>query len=189
MKLNLGCGFDKRKGWVNVDSAAACEPDEVVDLEQAPWPWKDGAVEEIEMRHVLEHLGATTESYLALIKEMWRVCQPNAKITIVVPHPRHDHFLNDPTHVRAITPEGLEMFSQERNREWKQKSMSNTPLGLYLGIDFKIESVSYNPGEPWRSRYQRGEINDAGLGEAMRMYNNVISEVTVVLRAVKPAGT
>lgn len=188
MRLNLGCGRNQRKGWVNVDQAPECKPDQVVDLEEFPWPWDSDSIEEIEMRHVLEHLGATTDIYLGLISEMWRVCKPGARITIVVPHPRHDSFLNDPTHVRPVTAPGLELFSQELNREWARTGKSNTPLGLYLDIDFKVENISFNPDEPWRGRYQRGEIDFAGLNEAMRMYNNVVSEVTITLHAVKPAG-
>ena len=37
LKLNLGCGFDKREGWLNVDSFAACQPDKLLDIEATPW--------------------------------------------------------------------------------------------------------------------------------------------------------
>ena len=37
MKLNLGCGFDKREGWLNVDNFTACEPDQLLDIEATPW--------------------------------------------------------------------------------------------------------------------------------------------------------
>jgi hypothetical protein len=109
-------------------------------------------------------------------------------VTVTVPHPRHDHYLNDPTHVRPITPQGLEMFSQKRNREWIGKGHGNTPLGLYLGVDFELTKVDVVPDEPWRSRLQRGEITAAELQAAMRMHANVITEMTIVLRAVKEAG-
>ena len=185
MRLNLGCGFDKKSDWINVDKIPMSEPDELVDLEEIPWPWADDSVEEVQMRHVLEHLGATTDSYLAIIKELWRICRLGALVRIVVPHPRHDHYLNDPTHVRPITVQGLEMFSQKRNHEWQKKGIPNTPLGLYLGVDFEIVSFDVLPDEPWRGRLQRGEIQPAALQEAMRMYANVIMETTIVMRAVK----
>ena len=116
MRLNLGCGDKRMPGWRNVDKIAMCNPDEVVDLERLPWPWPDDSVEEILLSHVLEHIGQTPDVYLGIIKEIYRVCRDGAKITIVVPHPRHDHFLQDPTHVRVVTPEGLNMFSQAANR-------------------------------------------------------------------------
>ena len=185
MRLNLGCGFDKKAGWVNVDKMPQSGPDQVVDLETTPWPWADNSVREVEMRHVLEHLGASTDTYLAIIKELWRVCEPGAQVRIVVPHPRHDHYLNDPTHVRPITVQGLEMFSQKRNHEWQKSGKPNTPLGLYLDVDFEIVSFDVLPDEPWRGRLQRGEMQGSELQEAMRMYANVIMETTIVMRAVK----
>ena len=109
-------------------------------------------------------------------------------VTVVAPHPRHDHFLNDPTHVRAVTPAGLEMFSQAKNREWIAKGLANTPLGQYLGVDFVIESVTMSPDEPWRGRLRKGEISQADLTQAMRLHNNVIVETSVVLKAIKPAS-
>jgi len=187
VKLNLGCGRRKRGGWLNVDRSTLCQPDQVVDLERVPWPWPDGSVDEIMLSHVLEHLGATTESYFAIMKEMWRVCRDGATVTIVVPHPRHDDFLHDPTHVRIITAEGLSMFSQALNREWMERGLANTPLGLELGIDFTVRSTAYVLDEPWRSRFQKGELDKRGIADAMRQHLNVAKEVTVVLGVVKPA--
>ncbi|MBM3489706.1 MAG: hypothetical protein FJX68_04535 [Alphaproteobacteria bacterium] len=185
MRLNLGCGHDKRAGWLNVDSSQAAEPDQLVDLEKLPWPWPDDAAEEVLLKHVLEHLGQCTATYLGIMRELWRVCRDGAKVRIVVPHPRHDHFLNDPTHVRAITPQGLELFSQRKNREWRLNGIANSTLGLHLDIDFEIESVSLLPDDAWRQRLERGEIDRAQLTQAMRAQNNVIAETTVVLTAIK----
>jgi predicted SAM-dependent methyltransferase len=187
MRLNLGCGHRKMDGWLNVDKVAACAPDQIVDLEVLPWPWADNSVEAVMLSHTLEHLGAATDIYLGIFRELYRVCRPGATITVVVPHPRHDHFLNDPTHVRAVTPAGLEMFSQTKNREWIVKGLANTPLGQYLGVDFVIESVAMQPDEPWRGRLRKGEISQADLVAAMRLHNNVIAETTIVLKAIKPA--
>ena len=54
------------------------------------------------MKHVLEHLGRDTDTFLAIWKELYRVAAPGATVRIVVPHPRHQDFLQDPTHVRAM---------------------------------------------------------------------------------------
>lgn len=188
MRLNLGCGATKFPGWVNADKVAACNPDQVVDLESFPWPWPDNTVEEVMMSHVLEHLGAATDVYLGIIKEMYRVCRDGAVVTIIVPHPRHDNFLTDPTHVRPITAEGLRMFSQAVNRDWIARGGANTPLGIYLGVDFEIDTIDMTPEEPWIGRLERGEITDAEMDYALRTYNNVVSQTKIVLRAIKPAG-
>ena len=79
------------------------------------------------------------------MKELYRVCRDGATIRIVVPHHRHEYFFNDPTHVRAVTADGMTLFSQRLNRQWIEQGISNSPLGLYLGIDFELVEVKQKP--------------------------------------------
>ena len=188
LRLNLGCGGRRIEGCLNVDKYAACSPDQVVDLEQFPWPWADDSVSEIHLIHVLEHLGQDSAVYLKLMQEMWRVCRDGAVIHIIVPHPRHDSFLNDPTHVRPVTGDGLLMFSHKANKEWDAMGAPNTPLGKYLGIDFRTLHTQYELDAFWRGKVQRGEATQEQVFEAVRRENNVVSSVAFTLQAVKPAG-
>ena len=182
LKLNLGCGQNPLPGYVNVDKFG--EPDIRWDLETFPWPWEDNSVEEIFIGHVLEHLGATTEIYFNIIKELYRISKPDATIEIVVPHPRHDDFLNDPTHVRVITPDSLILFSKTKNREWVGKA-TNSPLGLYLDVDFHLANVNYFLDDPWRSRYAQGEIQESEIQQAIKQFNNVVKQIEITLKVVK----
>jgi hypothetical protein len=185
LRLNLGCGRNPMPGWVNVDRASAAAADVIVDLESDSWPWADNSVDEILLHHVLEHLGERNETFLAIIQELYRVARPGAKITVVVPHPRSDDFMNDPTHVRPITPAVLRLFDQSVNREWAAAGHSNSPLGLYLDVDFRIKSMHFLPDEPWLTRLNTGEITRDQLAEAERGFCNVIKEITIVWEAVK----
>src|SRR6516162_7107644 len=115
MKLNLGCGSQILEGWVNVDRIG--KPDQVLDLETFPWPWPDNSADEILLNHVLEHLGQQPDVFIAIMRELYRVCRDGATLQIRVPHPRHDNFLTDPTHVRPVTARTMEMFSREANLE------------------------------------------------------------------------
>jgi predicted SAM-dependent methyltransferase len=187
LKLNLGCGHDKRPGFVNVDSQAACQPDQVVDLEHFPWPWPDSSVDEVVMSHVLEHLGASTEAYLGIIRELYRVCAADARVTIIVPHPRSDNYLADPTHVRPITAMGLQMFNQELNRQSMAEGGSSTPLGVYLSVDWVMESSDVKILEPWASRFNSGQLQDGDIAMAVQNFYNVIGDCTFVMRIRKPA--
>ncbi|GEO81444.1 class I SAM-dependent methyltransferase [Pararhodospirillum oryzae] len=186
MRLNLGCGGHHREGWINVDRAAALAPDQVVDLETTPWPWPDDSVDEILLSHVLEHLGETPRAFLAVMGELWRVCRNGARITIVVPHPRHDSFLNDPTHVRPITPEGLVLFDHARNLAWQAEGIGNSPLGLILGIDLEVTGLAHDLEEPWLSQAQAGTLDRAALIAAEKQFNNVIRQTTLEIRVHKP---
>ncbi|MBK1665998.1 hypothetical protein CKO38_04130 [Rhodospirillum rubrum] len=189
MKLNLGCGSHRLAGWVNVDRAATLAPDQVVDLEAVPWPWADDSAEEILLSHVLEHLGPTPANFLAIMSELWRICRPGAQITIFVPHPRHSSFLNDPTHIRPITPEGLLLFDRQRNRDWQASGVSNTPLALILGIDFAVIETEHFLEEPWLSQARSGAISHEALIEAEKRHNNVIVQTRILLEARKDQGT
>jgi hypothetical protein len=185
-KFNMGCGQNKRPGYVNVDSAAECGPDEVVDLEQTPWPWPDNCATEVLFIHALEHMGADPKVFLAMMGELWRICAPDASVIIHAPHPRHDNFLNDPTHVRAITPAMLQLFDREANEAWRKAGAANTPLALYTGVDFKLAQHEAVLDEGFAARMREGERPGEDVGEAMRERNNVVAEVRITLLARKP---
>lgn len=185
MKLNLGCGYKKRDGFHNVDMFPDCAPDEVADLEHFPWPWSDDSVDEVVMSHVLEHLGAETEVYFNVFRELYRVCQHDAVVNITVPHPRHDTFLADPTHVRPITIDGLSMFSRRQCEIWIRDGMANSPIALMVGVDFEIKQTTIVLDKEWNQRYEAGKIENIDLIRAMRDYSNVILETNIVMRAVK----
>lgn len=82
MKLNLGCGKDIKKGWVNVDYKAAKGIKVIHDLNEFPYPFKDNSVDEILMDNILEHLLNPHKTML----ELSRILKPKSKVTILVPH-------------------------------------------------------------------------------------------------------
>ena len=182
-KLNLGCGNNLKQGYINVDKYG--NPDKKIDLEKFPWPWKDNSIDEVLLIHVLEHLGESTKIYLKIIQELYRICKPNAKIIIHVPHPRHDTFLNDPTHVRIITPNGLSLFSQKENLKWKANNIPNTTLGLFLDVDFEIIDSTYILEPEWEQKLQNNEISEDEIYKSISRYNNVVIESHITLKVIK----
>lgn len=183
LKLNLGSGGSPREGYVNVDKHGS--PDLNWDLERFPWPWDTGSVGEVLLAHVLEHLGSSPEQFIGVMRELYRVCCDGARIHVRVPHPRHDFFLADPTHVRPILPATLELFSRRRNLEWQASGVPNTPLALYHGVDFEIEDSSLLLDEPYRTQLKEGRITQAEAQALVERYNNVASEIRITLRVRK----
>ncbi|MBF0186463.1 MAG: hypothetical protein HQL50_00900 [Magnetococcales bacterium] len=185
MKLNLGCGNHHLNGYLNVDKVGRA--DTLCDLESLPWPWENNSVQEIVMRHVLEHLGQKSDTFLGIMQEIYRVCRDGAVITITVPHPRSDSFLDDPTHVRPITVNGMALFSKAKNLEWAERGAANTPLGLILDVDFELTDSRFNLDEPWLSKLQQGVLTTEQIFEAERHQFNVVHEIEIVLTVRKPA--
>lgn len=189
MKLNLGCGFKKYEGYMNVDMSPIFSPDLVVDLEQTPWPFEDDSILEIKLEHVLEHLGETTESYINIWKELWRIGKNGALIDITVPHWNHENFYHDPTHIRAITPIGIAMFDQARNIADQEAGGRETKLGLVAGIDIEVkpENIQYGYTNKVANSIARGELTREAFAHILEHQNNIAVEINIKARVVKPA--
>lgn len=187
MKLNLGCGFDKRDGWLNADGFAGCAPDLLMDIEKTPWPLETSAFDHVLLKHVLEHVGAAFDDFAAVMRELWRVTAPGGLVEIHVPHVRHDTFWSDPTHVRSFTPLTFAMMSKRQNQAWIEARANYTMLALVMDVDFEVESVVQVYDPKWQARLSAGEITLEQLREKAAESWNVARELQVKLRVVKGA--
>lgn len=183
MRFNMGCGHHKINGCINVDSEAGSEPDQVWDLERTPWPWSDACAEQVYFIHSLEHMGADPKVFLEIMRELYRISAPRCRIEIRAPHPRHDAFIGDPTHVRPITLAMLQLFDRDLNDLWKENGIPNTPLAHYLGVNFKIVGFHQVVSEPYKSQLQRDEITPSEIMRLASERNNVIEEIRVTMEA------
>ena len=184
-KLNLGCGQNRREGYINVDKYDSFSPDLVWDLEVFPWPFDTSSVNEIVMHHALEHMGASTDVFLSIVKELYRVSVPNATILIAVPHPRSDGFTGDPTHVRAINPAVMSLFSKKNNRRWKELGWPNTPLATYIDVDFEIVHTEFALTPYWAQQLSSCKITKEDAEFAVNSYFNVADEIKITLKVCK----
>lgn len=83
-KLNLGCGRDYRKGFVNIDINEEVKKDFKVDFEKGLKLFKDNTFNYVYSRHVLEHIDPRKLRFI--MDEIYRVCKPGAIVDIYVPH-------------------------------------------------------------------------------------------------------
>ncbi len=183
-RLNLGCGNKHIKGFINVDKEG--NPDLKHDLEKFPWPWQENSVDQILMIHVLEHLGKEVDTYFQIIKELYRVCKPSGRIRIIVPHFRHKDFYTDPTHIRVITPEGLNMFSKKQNKIQIKQGLSDSTLGIQLNVDLELRSIRLEPSEHWYKMHPHEEVDVQLLIQESEIYNGLIKLYDMELEVIKP---
>lgn len=96
MKLNLGCGFRKQKGFCNIDNRPEVEPDLVCDVIQG-LPFDDDSVDMVLANDFLEHIpiGKT----VGVIFEIWRVLKPGGTFESLTPATDGRGAWQDPTHV------------------------------------------------------------------------------------------
>ena len=75
MRLNVGCGYNKIVGYVNIDMHPPNKPDIVADI-RGVLPFNDNSVDEILMFHTIEHIEEKWHNIV--LHEFWRVLKPGA---------------------------------------------------------------------------------------------------------------
>lgn len=129
LRLDLGCGANKKSGFIGVDARAFPGVDKVVDLTK-PWPWADGSVAEVNTSHFVEHL--TAEQRIHFVNELYRVLMPDGKATVIVPHWASTRAYGDLTHQ---WPPVSEMWFHYLSKEWRDKE---APHNDFYRCDFNI---------------------------------------------------
>ena len=184
LKLNVGCGEVIIDGWINIDYDihAAPNADRYFDITGQQWPYANDSVDEIIIAHVLEHL--TTPDFFHVIKELYRVAKPGAIIRFVTPHPRHNVYLNDPTHQHPVTPDTLAMFSQDACAQMYEKQGGRlTPFWKIAHVDFDFHGdlhMVLDPGVP------ESVQKDGSWKELERTHGNIVVEYRWSMTATKP---
>ena len=99
IRINIGCGLKKIKGFINIDKDPRVGPDIVRDVERG-LPFGDSTVDMIYSEHFMEHVNPDQIDFVML--EAWRVLKPGGEFRCVVPinkalmaSPYHKSFWNE----------------------------------------------------------------------------------------------
>lgn len=142
LKLDLGCGTQKRPGFFGIDRRRFSGVDGVTDLTRNTWVFEDSeigglkllavdggyslpenSVAEVYCSHFLEHLDHNQRApeRVRFMNELWRVLIPDGRATVITPHWASNRAYGDFTHAdKPVT----EMFYNYLDRNWRH---SNAP--------------------------------------------------------------
>jgi hypothetical protein len=181
LKIDLGCGMNKKEGFVGVDSIKFAGVDVVADLGTHTWPWADDSVDEAHCSHMVEHL--TWAQRVFFFNELYRVLKKGAKAQIIMPHWCSNRYYGDPTHQAPFS----EMAWLYMNKDWragnKEKGLAPqaphcdselAPGPLAYSCDFDV-SYGYSLA-PWMVGRSQGFINDA-----LMMYKEAAQDMSAVV--------
>ena len=129
LRLDLGCGKNKREGFTGVDARKFDgKVDIVFDLSKPKWPWKDNSVTEAHCSHFVEHLDA--KGRINFVNELYRILKPDAKCQVITPHWCSNRAYGDLTHA---WPPVSEMWFYYLDKNWRA---GNAPHNDFYMCDF-----------------------------------------------------
>lgn len=127
LKLDLGCGTNKKEGFSGVDRTKFPGVDIVHDLTTFPWPFADNSVEEAHCSHFLEHLdhNAANPQRVKFMNELYRILIPGGKCTIITPHWASNRAYGDFTHADKPVSE---FFYYYCDRNWRKTNAPDNDI-------------------------------------------------------------
>lgn len=148
-KLNLGCGTDIKKGFINVDCIEGKGVDKVHDLNSYPYPFKDSSMNEIFAQDIMEHLDNPND----FTRELWRIGANDCKIHIRVPHFSSVYAWSDMTHKRPfgamsfnhydVTKKSCTSLNSLSKVKFKVRPHLNFGILKYLGFGFVFNKMPF----------------------------------------------
>jgi SAM-dependent methyltransferase len=126
LKLNLGCGEDKKAGYINLDWNPLTAPDIKHDLNVLPYPFPDNHFNYVEANHILEHL----DKPFLIMKELHRILKPGGFLKIKVPHFSRGFTHTEHSHGFDVT------FPLYFNKNFTSSG--------YIGTEFELKSMKLN---------------------------------------------
>jgi predicted SAM-dependent methyltransferase len=96
VKINLGCGYRKLDGYINIDFRECVEPNLLLDITK-PLPFEDESVDEVAAYDILEHI--PIGKVIPVIEEIYRVLKKGGRFVSMTPSTDGRGAFQDPTHV------------------------------------------------------------------------------------------
>ena len=99
IRLDMGCGEHKQKGFIGLDIRPLNGVDIVWDMQKVPWPFPNECCSVIMGSHIIEHIKPQDGIFLSVMNELWRITQVNGQLALSLPYAGSEGYYQDPTHV------------------------------------------------------------------------------------------
>lgn len=128
VRIELGCGPNKKEGFIGIDFLQLPGVDHVANLEEGLSFLADESIDEITSSHVLEHI----ENFEFLMREIHRVLKHDGTHSVVVPYFSNPWYYSDHTHKRFFALYSFEYFAKSSNLRRKVP-------GFYHDFHFEVK--------------------------------------------------
>ena len=68
---------------------------------------------------------------------------------------------------------------------WQEQGASNSPLAVYLGVDFEMENATQVLEKAYLEKLEKKQITVKQVEQIIQEKNNVVQEYRFVLRVIK----
>jgi len=153
MKLNIGCGKDIRKRWINLDFAEGEGVDVVHDINKLPLPFEDKTFDIVLCKDVLEHV-----NYFPLVNDIHRILNKGGKLIIKVPHFTSKSNYADPTHINFFSSRTFYYFVNQDKFAYDRAASQYSKIKIKIrfeGFDIFIFRIINKILENWVNKSER----------------------------------
>ena len=137
ISLNLGCGFNKEDGYINIDNRSEVDPDLICDVTEG-LPFEDSSVDKVQAVNFLEHIliGKT----IFVIEEIYRVLKDKGIFYHLTPSTDGRGAFQDPTHVSFWNVNSWLYYTNDlyRNLYGIKAKFSGTNQDIMTNEDMRI---------------------------------------------------
>jgi len=174
-KLNLGCGRDIKRGWVNLDFVKGKGVDVVYDLNITPLPFQDGEFDYILCQDVLEHV-----NFIPLINDIHRILKKNGTLKIRVPPFTSKLNFEDPTHTHQFSVRTFDYFVKSDIFRYERKINYFSKIKKWITFDKSsiILKMLNNLIEKWVNKSEKRQ--NLYEGSLLRIFPAVNVKIILV---------
>ena len=186
MKIDLGCGVNKKEGFTGVDLIE--DADIQKDMYEYLQTLSDNSVEAVRAYHSLEHLNK--EEFLRVFKEILRVCKNGSRIEVGVPYHSQAVNITNPYHKGYFNEHTFRFFCRDKEDRYgvikKTSLIRDYSFGLWNSANegslpgyVRIKQLDYVYLPEFEGKSEEEK-------EYARLhFNNVVLEMNILLEVEK----